>query len=213
MTDETSRSVKARILEAAVSLLRKAGAKKLAQPQVAREAGVPQGHLTYYFPRKMDLLLGVAGHVAQAFEQELEKTDSREDGKGGLTEALTDLVFNHERNRSLIGLISEADVEEEVATPVQKAFRFAQLTAARTMNRHPDAPETQLTVALVLGLGLQQLLYKDRSRAQVTELLTQWNQWLVTLRANDENVRQSGTVVRGSADSVAVLRPVASKKA
>lgn len=210
MADETTRNVKSRILDAAISLLRKAGAKKLAQPQVAREAGVPQGHLTYYFPRKMDLLIGVATQVATALQQEFEKGASSDERS---SEALTDVVFNAERNRSLVGLITEADVEEEVSDTVQKAHRFAQLTISRLIARHPDEPEAQLTMALLLGLGVQQLLFKDRSKVEVQALIEQWQQWLQSTAINDDGIRRSATVLRAPAETASELRVASSKKA
>jgi AcrR family transcriptional regulator len=48
------------IIEAALKLLRKHGFGALSQPRIAAEAGVRQGHLTYYFPSRAELLLAVA---------------------------------------------------------------------------------------------------------------------------------------------------------
>ncbi len=48
------------IIEAALKLLRRQGFASLSQPRIAAEAGVRQGHLTYYFPARADLLLAVA---------------------------------------------------------------------------------------------------------------------------------------------------------
>src|SRR5688500_6001424 len=48
------------ILAAAVKLLREEGGKALTTSRVAKAAGMPQGHLTYYFPRRADLLVAVA---------------------------------------------------------------------------------------------------------------------------------------------------------
>ena len=65
--------VRERILDAAVKLLETSGVSKLAQPQVAKEAGVPPGHLTYYFPKRLDLLSAVASRfVTMLREDELE---------------------------------------------------------------------------------------------------------------------------------------------
>jgi len=63
---EKKNLVREKILASAVKLLEKQGIKKLAQPQIAKEAGVPQGHITYYFPTRADLLLAVADRSMQA---------------------------------------------------------------------------------------------------------------------------------------------------
>ncbi|MDA1116424.1 MAG: helix-turn-helix domain containing protein [Proteobacteria bacterium] len=52
--------VRDRILEAALGLLAESGAHQLTQPKVSKAAGVRQGHLTYYFPTRADLLQAVA---------------------------------------------------------------------------------------------------------------------------------------------------------
>jgi AcrR family transcriptional regulator len=52
--------VRARILAAACALLAKEGVTALTQPRVSRAAGVTQSHLTYYFPKRADLMLAVA---------------------------------------------------------------------------------------------------------------------------------------------------------
>jgi AcrR family transcriptional regulator len=58
--------VRTRILQAAVGLLAEQGVGGLTQPRIARAAGVRQSHLTYYFPTRADLLLGVAGQSIDA---------------------------------------------------------------------------------------------------------------------------------------------------
>jgi AcrR family transcriptional regulator len=214
MADETSRSVKSRILDAAILLLRKAGAKRLAQPQVAREAGVPQGHLTYYFPRKIDLLIGVATQVTAMMQQELESVDPASVPGSSVADALTELVFNHERSRSMLGLIAEADLELEVADTVQKAHRFVQLAVARLIEMHPDSHEVALTTALVLGLGQQQLLYKNRPRADVHAMIELWLRATLPAphaKTSVDELRRSGTVVR-SPDDGSAGRVVSGKK-
>ncbi|MGZ3723652.1 MAG: TetR family transcriptional regulator, partial [Bdellovibrionales bacterium] len=53
-------NVREKILKTAVALLGECGIRKLAQPQIAKSAGVPQGHMTYYFPTRSHLLIAVA---------------------------------------------------------------------------------------------------------------------------------------------------------
>src|SRR5262245_36386011 len=50
------RSVRERILDAALAILSESGIQHLTQPEVAKRAGVRQSHLTYYFPTRDDLL-------------------------------------------------------------------------------------------------------------------------------------------------------------
>ena len=50
---------KNKILQAALEVLQEGGVKQLSQPKVAKAAGVRQSNLTYYFPKKNDLIAGL----------------------------------------------------------------------------------------------------------------------------------------------------------
>lgn len=201
MSDDNNKNVRARILDAAVELLRKSGVKKLAQPQVAREAGVPQGHLTYYFPRKVDLLLAVAERFVEIVQKEMEEL--RATGTDGVTPRNTgvafarDAVLDRERTRMLLGLVTEADNEEAVIEPVARGAKLMRTMVARAIDRHPEDPDTWLTLALFWGLGVQQMLFPERSDAQVEALIERFDQWLeATKQTEDGDLRRSGTVLK-----------------
>lgn len=57
--------VRTRILDAAHRLLAQSGPAALTQPKVSRAAGVSQSHLTYYFPKRTDLLVAIARHAVE----------------------------------------------------------------------------------------------------------------------------------------------------
>lgn len=63
--------VRLRILDAALRLVASGGANELTQPRVGRAAGLRQGHLTYYFPTRADLLQAVAQHSIDALVSSL----------------------------------------------------------------------------------------------------------------------------------------------
>ncbi|MBL8681817.1 MAG: TetR/AcrR family transcriptional regulator [Myxococcales bacterium] len=201
MSDDNNKNVRARILDAAVELLRKSGVKKLAQPQVAREAGVPQGHLTYYFPRKVDLLLAVAERFVEIVQKEMEEL--RATGTDGVAPRNTGIAFareaviDRERTRMLLGLVTEADNEEAVIEPVARGAKLMRTMVARAIDRHPEDPDTWLTLALFWGLGVQQLLFPQRSTEQVEALIERFEQWLeATKQGEDGDLRRSGTVLK-----------------
>jgi AcrR family transcriptional regulator len=204
MPGDTNKGVRDRILDAAVELLRHSGVKKLAQPQVAREAGVPQGHLTYYFPRKVDLLLAVGGAFVQMLRREAEAqqatgTDgvSPLGGASSFVETATAMVLDRSRTRMLVGLVTEADAEPAVAEPVMQGARYSRSQIAGALSLHPDDPDVWLTLAMVWGLGLQQMVMPDRDAAQVRALLERFEQWLESSReGEDGDLRRSGTVLR-----------------
>ena len=59
------------ILDAALQVLRTDGERAMTQTRVAKTAGIPQGHLTYYFPKKRDLVVGVASHFAEVTQTKM----------------------------------------------------------------------------------------------------------------------------------------------
>lgn len=198
--EDTAKNVRARILDAAIELLKKSGAKKLSQPQVAREAGVPQGHLTYYFPRKIDLLLAVAERFVMILQGDLEQQRQLLGDRAASVAAARDMVVDRERTRMLIGLVTEADSEEALSEPVSRGARMMRTMVARAIERHPDDPDTWLTLALFWGLGVQQLLFPERSAAQVQALVERFDQWLESSKQIEEGaLRQSGTVLKRQA--------------
>lgn len=206
MGEDTTKNVRGRILDAAVELLRKSGVKKLAQPQVAREAGVPQGHLTYYFPRKIDLLLAVAERFVASVQGEIEQLRATGTDGAPIRQAIgldfaRGMIVDRERTRMLLGLVTEADNEEAVTEPVVRGARLMRTMVARALDRHPEDPDVWLTLAMLWGLGVQQMLFPDRSEAQVQALVDRFQQWLDASNDAGESaeLRRSGTVLKKQA--------------
>jgi AcrR family transcriptional regulator len=102
--------VRTRILQAAVRLLAEHGVGQLTQPKVARAAGVRQSHLTYYFPTRADLLLGVAAHSMDALVSGM--ASAARDGtltRETLASALAAAASDKRRARVMLGLAVTAD--------------------------------------------------------------------------------------------------------
>src|SRR5260370_4055233 len=105
------------IVREALSLLREEGAKGLSQPQVAKRAGIPQGHLTYYSPRKADLVAAVARELQQDMERDFLALLARvrpADARAAMAEVVTALVMDAERSRALLGLTIESERDPDV---------------------------------------------------------------------------------------------------
>lgn len=105
--------IRSRILQAGLDLLHRQGLAALSQTQVARAAGVGQGHLTYYFPTRNDLLLAIA-------EAAIEHTlAALQDGGGNaphadLGEQIGRMLPGQPQVRVLLGLIVAADRQPEL---------------------------------------------------------------------------------------------------
>lgn len=181
MVRETS-SLRETILDAAVNLLRTAGVKKLAQPQVARAAGVPQGHLTYYFPKKIDLLAAIARRFVEMAQMDLQEFTSARGwrrasstARDGALRFVKTLAADRERTRMLLGLLVEADEEPELRRAMNEGARFARSTLAHVVDRDPDDPQVELLLATLWGLGIQHYLRGDseESSAHLDTMLEQ----------------------------------------
>lgn len=163
--------VRERILDAAVSLLRDAGVKRLAQPQVARAAKVPQGHLTYYFPKKSDMLMAVATRFL-----EMLASDGPMEGSGvenSVVLLVRRLVMDRARTRMLLGLLVEADSDEDLRSAMQNGANFVRGSLASALGLDPDSQDAHLALALFWGLGLQQFLLGESRSAEETQSLVE----------------------------------------
>ncbi|MCS6899495.1 MAG: TetR/AcrR family transcriptional regulator [Myxococcales bacterium] len=168
----TKSGVRERILDAAVALLQDAGVKRLAQPQVARAAKVPQGHLTYYFPKKADMLMGVAARFLEMLARDaVADAPSPGEQLAKLAAVMTRLVKDRARTRMLLGLLVEADSEEELRLAMQNGAAFVRGSLATAFQLPQDGPEAHLALALFWGLGLQQFLMGEARTAKETEEL------------------------------------------
>lgn len=173
--------VRARILNAAVDLLKVSGIKKLAQPQVAKAAGIPQGHLTYYFPKKADLLSAVAQRFGElmgedfgAFVGEGKRSVKRQ----GLALAGR-LVKDRQRTRMLLGLLVEADAEPKIAASIEQNAALVRTLVAGLMGRGEDDADVDLALATLWGLGLQHLIFaRTRSERETDRLVARFGEWL-----------------------------------
>lgn len=98
------------LLDAAITVVREGGYPALTQTRVAAVAGMTQGHLTYYFPTRSDLVRAVAERIVH---NQFAMFDSR-DLPQSVAEAVrnvTAFVVATETTRALATLMLAADAE------------------------------------------------------------------------------------------------------
>lgn len=147
--------VRARVLTAAMSLLRAQGLAGLTQPRVAKAAGVSQSHLTYYFPTRADLLravleAAVAGQIANLGQAMAAPANPAERIRA-LATALTDA----ENTRVLVSLVLAADSDpafRELYGALVSAMRAR--AAAMLSGARLTATPAQVALLHALGTGL-----------------------------------------------------------
>ena len=144
------------ILEAGAALLRDQGIAALTQPKVAAAAGIKQSHLTYYFPKRADLLLGIATHtidgVLNAAAVEIEHKP-----QAALNEHIAKAVTNGVPPRVMIGLIVAAEEEPALRTPLRKLVRHVRSRIQSLLEQRgvSNAEQTALLLhATIVGLAV-----------------------------------------------------------
>lgn len=150
-------SVKETILAAGMSLLQDKGIAALTQPQVARAAGVKQSHLTYYFPTRADLLLGVAEASISATLTRVSARLEAGSKQTTLAATIAEVMINGVPPRVVIGLIVAADADPEIRKPLRQLVRHVRsqvqaLLEKAGLDANPDA--ALLFHATVVGLAV-----------------------------------------------------------
>ena len=163
-------NVRQRILDAALVVLSRPETQMLAQPQVAKEAGIPQGHLTYYFPRKADLLAAVAECFASRILAEVQEAlgpsfnPTVKADKDRAYALIERIVTDPAKGRILLRLSVAADQDEVVRKALLDGADAVRLLLGNLGGRQRDEVETVLAMATYTGLALHWLLWTDRER-------------------------------------------------
>lgn len=154
--------VRTRILDAARDLLAESGVGELTQPKVSRAAGVSQSHLTYYFPRRADLLLAVARHALTETIGRIHSEAQREPGsrveRGAqvMRARLTDTRIV----RLMVGLIVASEEDRSIKTSLREfiaAVRVMLRGALEDMGLAADDETVAAVHATAVGLAVLNL--------------------------------------------------------
>lgn len=175
--------VRERILDAALRVLGKSGVRSLAQPRVAREAGVPQGHLTYYFPKRLDLLAAIAARFVERLRDEVPSlpvlaSGARASlGAAGRKRALSfagKLAKDRGRTRTLIGLLAAAEEEPALRRAMAGHVDSLRKLVATLVDKPAGDPDVDLALATLWGIGLLHLVIEDRTAAETDRLVARF---------------------------------------
>ncbi|RYZ56845.1 MAG: TetR/AcrR family transcriptional regulator, partial [Proteobacteria bacterium] len=152
MGDDTN-NVRDRILDAAVSVLESSGIKKFAQPHIARIAGIPQGHLTYYFPKRKDLLSAAAGRFVGLLLSDLPQTLRKEalgkvqEGRAYAVGMAARVVKNRARMRMLLSLVVASEEDPKLARDMADTVDVVRKLLERVLGKDADPVDVELALA------------------------------------------------------------------
>lgn len=182
--------VRESILAAGVGLLKDKGIAALTQPQVARAAGVKQSHLTYYFPTRADLLLGIAGQAINRTMEEIAVRLVEKPDQATLADTFAKVMISGVPPRVMIGLIVAADADPEIRKPLRKLIKHvrAQVQAMLTKSGLASGPEAALLFhATVVGLAvMHQARINTQSASEVRNGISAMLRLLTPTSANCE---------------------------
>jgi len=161
------KGVRQRILDAALKVLKKEGVSGLTQTRVAATAGLRQSHLTYYFPRKTDLLAATleASH-RQAHKPKRGSTESETDP----VEAVRALMFDRNKMRFFLSVVAQASDQSEIRATLAAHARGVAEQLAPIFGRTAEDPDIIAFVDMLRGMGLRLLLETDEKRRMSIDL-------------------------------------------
>lgn len=164
-------SVRERILVAAVAVLHEAGIQGWSQVQVARRAKMRQSHITYYFPKRHDLLDAVAQHVirgmAAALHGVLESSEER-DLRAVLRRLAVDIA-TREHMRMFTGLIVEADRDPKLRIIVVRWTLSLQESLATALSGKGAMERSRLILAALWGFGLYEFAMRPSKKLDLPD--------------------------------------------
>jgi AcrR family transcriptional regulator len=174
-------SLRDTILDAAVKVLSESGIKKLAQPQVAKEANVRQSHLTYYFPKRSDLILAVTEKALSSINKMIAKQLPKGLNESTLKSVHTfavSLLSDRNRSRMLMGLLVESEENPELRSKLQKIGTAQAKLIALLSQRPEDDPKVAVASSALYGMGVKALLYPEFTTIEMAEQIDELTAWL-----------------------------------
>lgn len=159
------RGVRERILDAAVAILRESGGRGFSQGQVARRAGIRQSHLTYYFPKRHDLLEELAGRFIEEVTHAFREAggDPGSDDTAVRLLHFAEAIADVEHMRLFTSVIVESEADPKLRGILARGTeRLHGALAAELAGEDADGRARQLLAAM-WGLGLHRLVLGERA--------------------------------------------------
>jgi AcrR family transcriptional regulator len=162
-----------RILDTALDLLCREGIAALTQPRIAKASGLRQSHITYYFPKRSDLVAAVATSVAERLKTGFATALAAEH-PGDVADCFA-RIATPEQTRLLLALVLAADQEKSIRALFRRLTKDIRDEIAAGLTRHgieaePDA--VALFHALGVGLAVLDLARREPAARRETRTTT-----------------------------------------
>ncbi|MFZ2162490.1 MAG: TetR/AcrR family transcriptional regulator [Sideroxyarcus sp.] len=160
--------IKEDILIAGSMLLREKGVAALTQPQIAQAANIKQSHLTYYFPKRANLLLAIAEFtMTNLMDNVAAQLQAKPQGKT-LADAVSEIMINGFPPRVFIGLIVAADSDPDIRKLLRKLIRHVRKAIQHLLEQAgiaADDEAARLFHATIIGLAVMHQARLSRESA------------------------------------------------
>lgn len=175
--------IKDDILYSGSMLLREQGVSALTQPKIAKAANIKQSHLTYYFPKRANLMLAIAEFTLYSLMDNIEKKLQESPHGKTLAEGVAGILIDGLPPRVLLGLIVAADDDPDIRKLLRKLIRKVRSSIQNLLERAGLASDDESAMffhASIIGLAVmhQARLNKESANevkdgvAILTRLLT-----------------------------------------
>jgi AcrR family transcriptional regulator len=165
---DQSGGIRERVLNAAVAILREEGIQGLSQVQVARRARVRQSHLTYYFPRRHDLVEAVAVQFIDGILGGLqEAAGAAAEVPRAMLQRIADAIADQAHMRMFIGVIVESDGDPELRSIVVRQTLRLRSMLAQLVGGKDAQDRAALVLASLWGLGLYNFVVRPKRGAVI----------------------------------------------
>ena len=144
-----------RILSAALAILREDGIQELTQVQVARRAGVRQSHLTYYFPKRHDLVEAVSCGSSTGWSTGCGRWPRRPRAEtpASCLDALAAAIGEPGHMRMFTGVVVAADGDPALGAVIVRETLRVQAILAGVLGGDDAMQRAGLMMAAMWGLG------------------------------------------------------------
>lgn len=149
--------IKEDILIAGSMLLRDKGVTALTQPQIAQAANIKQSHLTYYFPKRANLLLAIAEFTLASLANNVALQLQAKPQGSTLADEIAKIMIDGLPPRVLLGLIVAADSDPDIRKLLRKLIRHVRSAMQHLLQQAgiaADDESARLFHATVLGLAV-----------------------------------------------------------
>jgi AcrR family transcriptional regulator len=149
--------IKEDILTAGSTLLREKGVTALTQPQIAQAANIKQSHLTYYFPKRDNLLLAIAEFTLAGLMENIATRLQAKPQSATLADEIAKIMINEFPPRVLLGLIVAADSDPDIRKLLRKLIRHVRTAMQHLLQQagiSADDESARLFHATIIGLAV-----------------------------------------------------------